>query len=270
MAAQAAPAPDHRRCDAQPTIVGGHPMTIVDEVIAAARKAAASLEAPLEAMALEIAKLPPLPPRPEPLKMEPELLPSALAYQQMLRLQQLMGGRSPAAYAKMAKQRKDILIAEIKDLARHSDDLYYEMGARLHVLRENKPENIRWGDYLKQMEVPCDKRQADEYIQVFLGMTTALEIKAAERKRKRPAKKKTACDIDWEHHQESPDEGGAEVRKRAVTWQLHEATRLADEFALRRPGTQSSEISLTTVRKINSVINAWKKLHKEMLTKAGK
>jgi hypothetical protein len=86
----------------------------------------------------------------------------------------------------------------------------------------------------------------------------------------RPAKKAaSACDIDWENHRESPTETGAHIRKRAVDWQLHEAVRLAEEFALCRPDTERREITLTIVRKINGVIKAWKKLHKDMLAKAG-
>jgi hypothetical protein len=78
---------------------------------------------------------------------------------------------------------------------------------------------------------------------------------------------RSACDINWENHQEDDSESDAVIRARAVQWQLFEAVRLAEEFALRRPGTQPSEIKPVLDRKICKVITAWEKLRKEMRSK---
>jgi len=52
-----------------------------------------------------------------------------------------------------------------------------------------------------------------------------------------------ACDIDWEHDKDFDAEPDDLQRSRAADWQLHEALRLAREFALLRPGTEPTEIS---------------------------
>jgi hypothetical protein len=68
----------------------------------------------------------------------------------------------------------------------------------------------------------------------------------------------SACAINWENHREDESETDAIVRARAVEWQLHEAIRLAEQFALRRRGTQRCEIKPKWLRKIGMVIMSWK------------
>jgi hypothetical protein len=242
-------------------------------------------------------------PAPPVVKAQPELTGAALAYQQAARLQRLMRGRSPAAYKRCCDEQFDVLVTEIKELVAHEDDVHYEIGERLYVLKESKPDCVSWGAFLRDFGMPWGARRADEYIQVFLGKVTVLQLKEknAARNRKYRAgrasrdaqpivdskgkngtrasttsksgasgvKPPSACDIDWENHREDDSESDAQVRARAVEWQLHEAVRLAEEFALRRPGTQAREIKRATVRKIAKVITAWRLLHKEMQRRVG-
>jgi hypothetical protein len=72
------------------------------------------------------------------------------------------------------------------------------------------------------------------------------------------------AELGRENHLGNEGESDAEGRARAVEWQLHEAERLAKDFALLRPGTQRSEIKAKTIRKVGAVIMAWRKLEKEM------
>lgn len=265
-------------------------MNDIAKLVTDVRKVAASLNEPLENIHRDLAKLPPVLARavPCPKPELPSLDPSALAFTQMHKLAQLMGDRSAATYARLVSERKDVLIAEIKELAVCDEDVGYEIGQRLFVLKKHdKPKGLAWEGYLKDKAMPWGRSRADDYIRMFKGMTTALEIKekravrdrryraklpstTASRSLKSKENSGSACDINWENHRESPTETGAHIRKRAVDWQLYEAVRLAEEFALCRPGTERREITLTIVRKINGVIKAWKKLHAEMLAKAGK
>lgn len=72
----------------------------------------------------------------------------------------------------------------------------------------------------------------------------------------------SACAIDWENHREKDDEPDSVMRARAVDWQLHEALRLAKEFALLRPGTVKTEWKSKYLVRINKVFNAWADLRK--------
>jgi hypothetical protein len=234
---------------------------------------------------------PPLPPE------APQLIGAAYNYEQMMRLAKMMGDRSPVAYHRACTEQLQIVIAEIKELLSHQDDVAWSIGMRLHALKRCRPNGVSWKNYLKELGMPWGARRADEYISVFLGETTALELKkkkAASMQKTRAnraprgaqpivdSKEKSgspsvggslspssgpsgsACAINWENHREDASESDAVVRKRALQWQLHEAVRLADEFALRRPGTHPTEVTDAVLRKIAKVIAAWKRLQKEM------
>jgi hypothetical protein len=74
----------------------------------------------------------------------------------------------------------------------------------------------------------------------------------------------SACDINWENHREDDSETDAVMRARAVEWQLHEAERLALEFALCRPGTQPHEIRPKFIKNIFKISRVWKKLGQQL------
>jgi hypothetical protein len=73
-----------------------------------------------------------------------------------------------------------------------------------------------------------------------------------------------ACDIDWENHRENDSESDAVMRARAADFQLHEAERLALEFALRRRGTQPIEITAGRLARARRVMRAWRELVREL------
>jgi hypothetical protein len=123
---------------------------------------------------------------------KPELTGTALAFDRMQRLARLMGNRSPAAYYRAANEQLEILISEIRELAAHEEDVTYEIGERLHVLKRRKPEGLAWNAYLVDLKFPFGKRRADEYISVFLGMTTALKLKEKKRASMHKARSKRA------------------------------------------------------------------------------
>src|SRR5262245_27537436 len=62
----------------------------------------------------------------------------------------------------------------------------------------------------------------------------------------------------------NPPETDAVIRARAVKLQLHEALRLGEEFALRRPGTQAKEITRARIKEAHKVASAWKGLAAEL------
>jgi hypothetical protein len=241
---------------------------------------------------------PPPPPVPN---LRPDYTGSALAYDQACKLAaaMLVRGCSQGAYLRMRGEQTEVVVTEIHELVRLGDDVYAEIGMRLSILKEHKPKDVRWGQHLKDLGIRWGSRRADEYISVFRREITALDLKkkTAERVRKYKAKRAlgnaqpsvdskgksetppsggslspssgsigSACAINWENHREEPGEPDRVVRKRALEWQLHEATRLAEEFALRRPGTHFTEVTDAVLRKIAKVIVAWKKLQKEMQT----
>jgi hypothetical protein len=198
----------------------------------------------------------------------------------------------------MVREECDNLIAKLRALHSIEKSAQFEIGMYLYALKAfAKPKGLSWATFLKDMELPWGARRADEYIRVFEGKTTVLEIQEKKRqsvvktrsnradqalrsarptietKRKNGATHgdtvRSACAINWENHREDDGESDAVVRARAVEWQLHEAERLANEFALRRPGTQRSEIKPALKRKIGKVIAAWRRLQKEMQAKQG-
>jgi hypothetical protein len=73
-------------------------------------------------------------------------------------------------------------------------------------------------------------------------------------------KLESACDIDWEHYKDDDSEPDSVMHERAADWQLHEAQRLALEFALLRPGVQPQQITKTVLQRIDQVIQAWREL----------
>jgi hypothetical protein len=52
--------------------------------------------------------------------------------------------------------------------------------------------------------------------------------------------------------------------RRAAAWQLDEAIRLADEFALCRDGASGAEISRRMLTRIRAVAKRWRALVKEL------
>jgi len=256
----------------------------VTEMLALAKSAAADARRAEKVLHEDKAKLAPFmlgKPSPLPPPEPPQLADEALAYQQMAELRSLMGDRSPVAYNRAATEQLEALVAKIKALAELDEDAHQAIGMRLHVLKRRMPPGIKWGDYLSDLGMPWGASRADDYIRVFLGKTTALKLKekAASRGRKHRAKAPlrngeppvetkgdsgSACDINWENHREDDTETDAQVRARAVEWQLHEAIRLAEEFALLRPGTRASEIKITTIRRVGTVITAWRNLQAKL------
>jgi hypothetical protein len=75
--------------------------------------------------------------------------------------------------------------------------------------------------------------------------------------RKLPNRIESACDIDWEWHREDDSESDAVMHARAAEWQLHEAERMALEFALLRAGARPTK---TVLQRIDQVIKAWREL----------
>ena len=73
-----------------------------------------------------------------------------------------------------------------------------------------------------------------------------------------------ACDFDFEHDKDFDGEPASVTRARAVSWQLGEGARLAEEFALLRRGTEPHEISSKTLRGVRKVARAWAKLWNEL------
>jgi hypothetical protein len=151
----------------------------IARLLADARASAAECDAQTDALGEFKDSLRPLQlrPAPERPKTEPELTGNALAFEQMRRLATLMRGRSDAAYNRAAKECLETLVVEAKELARHSDDVLYELGVRLYFIKRFKPRGVKWGTYLKEIGMPLGKSRANESIRVFLGMTTALKLK---------------------------------------------------------------------------------------------
>ncbi len=108
------------------------------------------------------------------------------------------------------------------------------------------------------------------------GLSYIPEVKAPPRPRKKDrlrkrkrAGKQSACDIDWENHKEKDEEPDHVMRARAADWQLHEAMRIAEEFALLRPGTRATEIKLKHIAGVVRVSRLWAKLAKALTAKQG-
>jgi hypothetical protein len=70
-------------------------------------------------------------------------------------------------------------------------------------------------------------------------------------------KPESACDIDWEHYKDDDSEPDHVMHARAADWQLHEAERMALEFALLRRGARPDK---TALQRIDQVIQAWREL----------
>src|SRR5262245_39505358 len=68
------------------------------------------------------------------------------------------------------------------------------------------------------------------------------------------------CDFDWEHDREYEGESTQVLNRRAANWQINEALRLADEFALCRDGMQPSDISRRTLTRVRAVAKHWRAL----------
>jgi hypothetical protein len=262
------------------------PSDLIEQRRAAARASITECNGIGEKLIVELKALRPLNLRPAPARELPEaeLTETTLAYERMRRLAALMGDRSPIAYYRAATECHEKLVAELKQFAAVADDMAYEIGERLHVLKRAKPPGVQWAAYLKDVGMPWGKSRADEFIQVFLGKVTVLQLKEknAEKNRKyraeqpsrdgrpiidskRKNSKASACDIDWEHYQED-GEADAQARARAVEWQLHEVIRiLGDEFALRRRGAKSSEWKAKVVKQLATIKRLATKLHAEGL-----
>src|SRR5262249_40301129 len=127
---------------------------------------------------------------------DPEPPPEALAYARALRLAELMlkrpvmGKQSRASYRRMPEEQRNLLIARVKELHALEIDVYDVIGGDLWVLKQAMPRGIKWKAYLKEQGMPFGKSRADEYISVFRGRTTALQIKEKKAESVRKARAK--------------------------------------------------------------------------------
>jgi len=76
----------------------------------------------------------------------------------------------------------------------------------------------------------------------------------------------SVSDCDWNHE---TDKAFASVtaiqqRRHAATWQLDEALRLADEFALCRSGASPTEISRRMLTRVRAVAKRWRAVASEL------
>jgi hypothetical protein len=68
------------------------------------------------------------------------------------------------------------------------------------------------------------------------------------------------CNFDWEHDKEYEHETNRKLNRRAANWQVDEALRLADDFALCRDGTLPSDISRRMLARVRAVAKCWRAL----------
>jgi hypothetical protein len=80
--------------------------------------------------------------------------------------------------------------------------------------------------------------------------------------RRQPSK--SECDRDHEHERVFPDDPDWVFNRNAADWQLDEGLRLAEEFALLRPGTRPQDITRARIAEVRKIANAWKELAAEL------
>jgi hypothetical protein len=68
------------------------------------------------------------------------------------------------------------------------------------------------------------------------------------------------CNFDWERDKKYEHETEQALNRRAASWQIDEALRLAAEFALCRDGTQPSDISRRMLTRVRAVAKQWRAL----------
>jgi len=89
----------------------------------------------------------------------------------------------------------------------------------------------------------------------------------AYRWRKNPHRWKAGNDdCGWDHEREKafPTDSDHEQRRHAAAWQFAEGMRLAQEYALLRPGTGKQEINTARIAEVSKVGKAWKQLAAEL------
>lgn len=237
----------------------------IASLIEACRASAGDMAQARVSVDAEIAKpRPVLQPAPEQPTPAEEPSPLEQRRRVMAKLAELMGERG-GPYARDAAMATDMLVLEINDFVAALDyevEVHAELGRRLKELKAQKPSPIKWVDYLRDKGVKLSRRRADEYIEIFEGKATVLEMREKKRDSMRKSRAKSpaprgakrtvdsarksrpasACDIDWEQHQED-DEPDSVMRARAAEWQLIEVERIIErDFALLRPGTMPAEI----------------------------
>jgi hypothetical protein len=170
-----------------------------------------------------------------------------------------------------------------------ADEHWLASGRILKRLKQMKPEGVTWEAYVRR-EADLSQQRADELIRIAEGRTTVDKVREGKRqsvKKSRASKstlrsvgKKTkargsqkrapsACEIDWEHYKDDEEEADSVTNLRAADWQLHEGARLAEEFALLRPGTKASDIKNKHVEAVMTISRKWKRLAATLLDKQG-
>lgn len=167
-----------------------------------------------------------------------------------------------------------------------ADEHWMAAGRLLKRLKRMKPEGETWEVYVRR-EAGLSRERADELIRITEGRTTVTEVRGRAKqsmKKSRSVKRVTgkkkvvpfskqrmpsACEIDWEHYKDDEEESDSVTNLRAADWQLHEAERLAEEFALLRPGTRAKDIKNKHVEMAVTISRKWKKLAARLLDKQG-
>src|SRR5580765_5602905 len=80
--------------------------------------------------------------------------------------------------------RANGLYAQIKKSETRTDDLKTSLGVTLRALKEQKPKDVTWPAYVRE-KLNYSATQADQYIRIAGGQTTAQEVNAAARERMR-------------------------------------------------------------------------------------
>ena len=75
------------------------------------------------------------------------------------------------------------------------------------------------------------------------------------------------CDFDYEHDKDYDSEPERQSHLRAAQWQLWEALRLANEFALFRNG--APKVSRRMLTRVRAVVKRWRRLAAELAQKRG-
>jgi hypothetical protein len=157
-------------------------------------------------------------------------------------------------------------------------------GKLLAKLKDSKPKGQDWPSYVRK-HFDLSQQRADELIRIAVGKITVAKTREGKRQRMRKSRAKAksmprgigsngnakpvTCDFDPEHDKEEDWMTDEDIRSNAFRWQTDEAVRLAEECALLRPGASPSEITAERLKKIATVINAWRELHRKLQQTGG-
>lgn len=91
-----------------------------------------------------------------------------------------------------------------------------------------------------------------------------VEMSRRSRWRVLPPDGEGECDYNPEIEPAFADDKPSEFRRSAATHQAAEAIRLAQEYALLRPGTRREEIKSGRIKEVRSVVAAWTRLAEQL------